>query len=87
MESYRIDWRRSARKELRRITPNAIRRILEAVEDLERDPFPTGCQKLSGSDCAFRIRVGDYRVIYEVFRDSLVVEVVRVRHRRDVYRQ
>jgi mRNA interferase RelE/StbE len=87
MASYRIEWRRATRKDLRRIDREAVKRIISAVEELATDPYPPGCQKLAGSVCAHRIRIGDYRVLYEVFDDVLVVEVVKVGHRRDVYRK
>jgi mRNA interferase RelE/StbE len=53
---------------------------------LAENPFPPGCRKLQGSRDAYRIRVGDYRVVYEVATGRLLVEIVRVRHRKDVYR-
>ena len=87
MASYKIEWRRATKKDLRRIDPGTVKRIISAVEDLAANPYPSGCQKLAGSVCAHRIRIGDYRVLYEVFDELLVVEVVRVGHRRDVYRK
>lgn len=54
---------------------------------LADDPFPVGAVKLSGSEKAYRHRVGDYRVIYEVYSSTLLIEVVRVAHRKDVYRK
>lgn len=54
---------------------------------LSEDPLPAGCQKLRGSERAYRIRFGNYRVIYSVYADSLLVEIVRVGHRKDIYRQ
>ncbi|HRQ88281.1 MAG TPA: type II toxin-antitoxin system RelE/ParE family toxin [Bacteroidia bacterium] len=86
MDSYRIEWRKSTRKDLRRIAPQEVQRIVSAVEGLVADPFPSGCAKLSGSERAYRIRVGDYRVIYEVIDDVLIIEIIKVGHRRDVYK-
>jgi mRNA interferase RelE/StbE len=86
MACYRIEWRSGTRKDLRRIEREAVKRIVLAVGGLAENPYPVGCQRLSGSHGAFRIRVGDYRVLYEVFEKVLVVEVVKVGHRRDVYR-
>ena len=60
--------------------------MIEAVGHLATEPLPQGSQKLSGSERTYRIRVGDYRVIYEVFTGSRTVEIQRVRHRKDVYR-
>ncbi len=87
MASYRIEWRRATKKDLRRIDREVVRRIVSAVEELAKNPYPPGCQKLAGSEFAYRIRVGDYRVLYEVFAGILVIEVVRVGHRRDIYRK
>lgn len=86
MDSYRIEWRPSTRKDLRRIPPEMISRIVEAVENLATNPHPPGAVKLTGSDTAWRIRVSDYRVIYQLLNARLVVEVIKVGHRRDIYR-
>lgn len=59
---------------------------MQAVECLSETPRPHGCSKLSGSDCAYRIRVGDYRIIYEIYDGRLIVELIKVGHRRDIYR-
>ena len=85
MDSYRIEWRASAARELRRLDRSVIPRIHDAVRSLASNPFPHGCCKLKGSECTFRIRVGDYRVVYDVMQGRLIVEIVRVRHRKDVY--
>ncbi len=85
MASYRLEWRRSTKKDLRRIAPAYIPRIIAAVEALMDNPFPVGCVKLSGSERSYRIRVGDYRILYDVLTDRLVIEVIRLGHRRDVY--
>ena len=61
--------------------------MIEAVGHLAHEPSPHGSQKLAGSERTYRIRVGDYRVIYEVYTESRIVEMQRVRHRRDAYRE
>ena len=86
MVSYRIEWKRSAVKELRNLPGHIVSRIIAAVEDLSINPFRHGATKLSGSENAYRIRVGDYRVVYTVETSVLLIEITRVRHRRDVYR-
>jgi mRNA interferase RelE/StbE len=86
MASYQVNWKRSAAKELKKIPPQIIPRIIDAVDALAADPYPQGVVKLTGADHTFRIRVGDYRVIYTIESEVLQVEIVRVRHRRDVYR-
>ena len=84
--SFRIEWKKSTRKDLRKLPPSAGERIVEAVEDLAENPFPHGVEKLSGSQHAYRIRLGDYRIVYEVVMDLKLIEIQRVRHRKDVYR-
>lgn len=86
MDSYRIEFAREATKDLRRIDRVWIPKIISAIEALTAVPRPVGCKKLVGSEHTFRIRVGDYRVIYDIQDNTLVVLVVRIRHRRDVYR-
>jgi mRNA interferase RelE/StbE len=86
MTSYTIEWKTSARKELRKLPPQIIKRIVTAVTELAADPRPMGSRKLVGSQHTYRIRIGDYRVIYTVVDDKLIVEIVRVAHRKDVYR-
>ncbi len=86
MDSFRIEFTRSATKDLRGIDRQWVPRILAAIEALADDPMPAGCKKLVGADHTFRIRIGDYRVIYDFQGDELVVLIIRVRHRRDVYR-
>ena len=80
MAAYRIEWKKSTTKDLHRIPPHDVVRIVDAVEALGREPFPAGHVKLPGSEGSCRIRIGDYRVVYEVMTG------VRVGHRRDVYR-
>lgn len=86
MDSYQIEFTRSAAKDLRAIDRQWIPKIMIAVENLASEPMPVGCKKLVGSEHTYRIRVGDYRVIYEMQNAKLVVCVIRIRHRRDVYR-
>lgn len=85
MASYRIEWKRSALKDLRKLPKETIVRIVAAVEDLAHDPHPPGSRKLVGSERTYRIREGVYRVVYNVEEVALVVEVVRVAHRKDAY--
>ena len=86
MASFNLQWRASTRKDLRRLPREAISRIVAAVAKLAVEPLPRGSEKLTGSERTYRIRVGDYRVVYELLRDAKIVEIQRVRHRKDVYR-
>jgi len=83
---FRIEWKKSTHKDLRKLPVNAAERIIETVQGLAENPFPHGVEKLSGSQHAYRVRLGDYRIVYEVVTDSKLIEVQRVRHRKDVYR-
>ena len=86
MASFEIQWRSSTKKDLRNLPRHDIVRIIAAVEQLTEDSFPHGSQKLAGSERTYRVRVGDYRIIYEVLVEEKVVQIQRVRHRKDVYR-
>ena len=83
--SYAVILPKRAQKELDRLPDEIARRILEALAILRTQPRPPGCKKLRG-ETAWRIRVGDYRVIYEIHDKSLQVIVVAAGHRREVYR-
>ncbi|HEX9004068.1 MAG TPA: type II toxin-antitoxin system RelE/ParE family toxin [Blastocatellia bacterium] len=85
MASYEIEWKRSAVKELKELPKEMIVRILQAVEALADDPLPPGVKKLVGSKYTYRLREGDYRVVYNLLSKTLVIEVIRVGHRKDVY--
>ena len=86
MALYEVSFRRSAEKDLRKLDGATLRRVLKAVDDLSREPRPSGCRKLQGGEDAFRIRVGHYRVVYAVDDSILLVAIERIRHRREVYR-
>jgi mRNA interferase RelE/StbE len=84
--AYRIEVKPQAEKALAKIPDPHRRRIARAIDGLARQPRPAGCIKLTGADDAYRIRVGDYRIVYQVADRVLIVYVIRVAHRRDVYR-
>ena len=86
MASYRISWRKSTKKDLRKIQPQEVLKILEAVEALKVDPKPVGCTKLTGSEFTYRIRIGNYRVVYDVFEKEIHIEIIKVGKRGDIYR-
>lgn len=85
MDTYKIEWKRSAIKELEKLPRPMISKIVSAVENLSSSPYPHGVRKLVGSEDTYRIRVGDYRVLYNIIHNKLIVEIIRVRHRKDVY--
>ena len=86
MASYKVVWKRSAEKELRKLPKEMIRKLLDQVSMLSRDPFPAGVKKLVNSESVYRLRIGGYRLIFRVEQSKLVIEVILVGHRRDVYR-
>ncbi|MFO1352040.1 MAG: type II toxin-antitoxin system RelE/ParE family toxin [Gammaproteobacteria bacterium] len=86
MPSYSLVWRRSAERELRKLPSDAIVRLIALAESLREDPYPPSARKLVGTQHTFRVRTGDYRLVYTVAGEQLIVEVIRVGHRKDVYR-
>jgi mRNA interferase RelE/StbE len=84
--AYRIEVKPQPEKALARIPNPYRRRIARAIDGLARDPRPAGCVKLAGAENAYRIRVGDYRIVYQIVDRILVVYIIRVAHRKDVYR-
>jgi mRNA interferase RelE/StbE len=83
---YRVLLERSAERDLGRLSSRVHDRVIAALQELAANPRPPGCRKLVGSKNDWRIRVGDYRVIYEIADSVREVRVNRVRHRREVYR-
>ena len=84
---YAILIKASAAKELDAIDSAPMRRrIVELIQSLATDPRPAACKKLAGRDGAFRVRAGEYRVVYTVNDREIVVEVVKIGHRREIYR-
>lgn len=84
--AYAINYVPSAAKSIRKLDRPAARRVLAAIDSLADDPRPLGCIQLKGGGGAFRIRVGDYRIIYDIYDEELVILVLKVGHRREVYR-
>ena len=82
----RVLLERGAEKDLGRLSSEIHDRVIAAIQALATNPRPSSCRKLAGSKNDWRIRVGDYRVVYEIADEIRIVRVNRVRHRRDVYR-
>lgn len=85
MADYSIAFARSARKELEALSNPLIERIFSRIESLANSPRPSGCKKLKGAEDLWRIRIGDYRVIYSIDDISQVVDVIAIRHRSQAY--
>jgi mRNA interferase RelE/StbE len=83
--NYRVVFASSAAKELKKLSSELVARIAPRLENLATNPRPPGCKKLQGGDREWRIRVGDYRIVYIIDDAKLLVEVTRIRHRSEVY--
>lgn len=86
MELYSLEFAPSVRKDLRKIDRQVVPKLLSAMEDLRKDPRPASSKKLTNEDL-HRIRVGQYRVLYQIEEFRLVVFVVKIGHRKEIYRK
>ena len=86
MNSYRVALVSSAEKELRALPSKVITRIIPRLDALVSTPRPAGCKKLKGGDKEWRIRIGEYRVVYVIDDTAKTVAVTRIAHRRNVYK-
>ncbi len=84
---YSVLLSRNAQKQLRKLPSNIADLIEQRLLALEENPHPSGCKKLIGEDNGWRIRVGDYRVLYEIQDGALIVHVVDIDHRKDIYKR
>ena len=85
--AYVVEFSPAARRQLRKLDPPILKRILRRIEKLEKQPRPKSAKKLQGSsEPLYRIRESDYRIVYSIEDDRLIVLVVRIGHRGDVYR-
>ena len=86
MSRYTVEVARRAVKSIAKLPRHEQQRVRAAIDLLADEPRPPGCTKLAGEDSVYRVRIGDYRILYEVFDARLVIHVVRVGHRREVLR-
>lgn len=86
MALYRVTLKNSVGKDLKRVDRWQVLRILKVIKALETNPFPPSSKKLVGSEYTYRVRVGDFRIIYTVDYKSREVEIQRVGHRKEIYR-
>lgn len=85
--SHQVNLRPAAQRFLRKLRDEVLTgRLVTALRELGENPRPPGCLKMAGSEGFYRVRVGEYRIIYQVHDDRLVVLVVEIGHRRDIYR-
>ena len=85
MAAYKIFFKKSVEKDFKGIPKNDLAKILKRIETLAEDPRPPGCDKLTGQE-KYRLRQGRYRILYSIQDDELTVWVVKVAHRKDIYR-
>ena len=85
MAAYKVFFKKSVWKDLESIPKNDLTKILKRIEMLGDDPRPSGCEKLTGEE-RYRLRQGKYRILYSIQDDELTVWVVKVGHRKDLYR-
>ncbi|MFB2921292.1 type II toxin-antitoxin system RelE family toxin [Aerosakkonema funiforme] len=85
--TYTVEIKPAAQRQIKKLTLDVQAQIIEKLAELELDPRPMDVQKLSGEENAYRVRVGDYRIIYEIYDRVLLVVVVKVGNRREIYRK
>ena len=84
---YEVYLERSAENDIKRLPTSIFHRIIPQIKSLAENPRPSGCRKIAGSKNDWRIRISDYRIILEIDEKAKAVRVMRVRHRREVYRR
>ena len=87
MASYKIEWKSSVRKDLKRVDRKFVPKLIDDVAALADNPFPVDSQKLFDTERTYRVRSGDYRIIYQVDIKHKMVLVMYIRHRKDVYKK
>lgn len=85
MTRYSIEFKQSAKKELAQLPRPIAEKVAERIKALADNPRPDGCKKLSGSTYSYRIRINEYRVVYSIIDQCLVIQVIKIGHRKDVY--
>ncbi len=85
MTRYSIEFKQSAKKELAQLPRPIAEKVAERIKALADNPRPDGCKNLSGSTYSYRIRINDYRVVYSIIDQCLIIQVIKIGHRKDVY--
>ena len=86
MAKYKIEVSKSAEKALYKLPKQILPRLIAAIENLSSNPHPAGSRKLSGTLNSYRIRFNVYRIIYDVYDDIVLIKILKIGHRKDVYR-
>jgi mRNA interferase RelE/StbE len=84
--TYEIEIKSSAQKELTKLPRSIANKVIQNIRELANDPRPSGCKKLVGTEYAYRIRINNYRVVYSIFDQQLVIQVIKIAHRKEVYK-
>ena len=84
---YEVLLERRAQRDIKKLPADVFHRIIPSIRALAEDPKPPGCRKITGSKNDWRIRIGEYRVIYEIDEHAEAVKVMRIRHRKEVYKK
>jgi mRNA interferase RelE/StbE len=85
MSQYQIEIKKTAKKELAQLPRLIAEKIAAAIKTLADNPRPDGCKKLKGAESVYRIRINDYRVVYSIVDQYLIIQVIKIGHRKDVY--
>ncbi len=85
--TYKIKFTKAAEKQLADLPKAEMKKIAKKIDKLAANPLPHDCKKLEGEDSIYRIRQGDYRILYSIFGKELVVLVLKIGHRREIYRK
>ena len=83
---YRVVITSTAEKQLKKLPADIQRKLSAVIVSLSIEPRPYGSKKLSGTDCSYRVRTGDFRIIYDIFDKEVIVTVLKIGHRKDIYR-
>ncbi len=87
MVNYKIQVSGTAEKVLKKIPKKDIVKVVQAIQQLAINPFPEGCRKLKGEEDIYRVRQGNYRIIYEIEGKKLVILILKIGHRKDIYKK
>lgn len=87
MAIYKIELKKSAEKEIDRLDKNIIPQIFHKIRTLAENPYPSQSLKLAGSGYSYRLRVGDYRILYQIDNSTKIITIFAVGHRKDIYRK
>ncbi len=85
--NYQILIKPAAQRQIKKLTPAVQKSLIALIESLAIEPRPSGCKKLKGRQDQYRVRSGDYHIIYSIEDDALIVRIIKVGHRRDVYEE